>query len=136
MRLLYLFLLLITFSAHAEEKLNCDTAYTTPDINRCAAIEKEAAEKVMEKYLAYSKKRYADDRVVIESINKAQESWLLYRQSHCGSVFDTWRDGTIRTVMSLNCSTQLTQQRTYELWRAFLTYVDSTPPILPEPDRE
>ncbi|EPH6367104.1 lysozyme inhibitor LprI family protein, partial [Vibrio cholerae] len=30
----------------------------------------------------------------------------------------------------------LTRQRTYEIWKNFLTYMDSTAPVLPEPSME
>lgn len=119
----------------AEEELNCENALTTNDINRCMSLELNAAEEVMESYLQKSKEHYASDQVVIASIDEAQKAWLIYRQMHCGSVFNAWRDGTIRTSMSIDCLIKLTRQRTFDIWYSFLTYADSTPPLLPEPSR-
>ena len=117
----------------ASEEPDCQNPLTTIEINRCTSLELEAAEMVMETYLAKSKERYARDLTIVRSIDEAQAAWLIYRQTHCGSVFNVWRQGTIRTVMSISCSIELTQQRTVEIWNSFLTYPDSTPPLLPAP---
>ena len=126
------FLVGLSLNTKAKE-INCDEAYTTLDMIECASAERDSAEKVMEQYLAAGKKKYSDDEVVLNSISEAQASWLAYRKSHCGSVYDVWREGTVRSVMAISCSTDLTKQRTHEIWKSFLTYMDSTPPILPEP---
>ncbi|MEM0981592.1 MAG: lysozyme inhibitor LprI family protein [Cyanobacteria bacterium P01_H01_bin.58] len=119
-------------SAYAQE-IDCDQAITTIEVNHCAALELEAAETVMAEYLQASQDRYAHDVIVIQAIDTTQKAWLIYRAAHCDSVFEVWRTGTIRTLMWLECSTELTQQRTFDLWHSFLTYADSTPPLLPEP---
>ena len=124
-----------SFSAMAEEDIDCDKAWTTLAINQCMYKDLVTAEKVLDKYLAKSLERYLEDDVSVASIKKGQEAWLNYREEHCGAVYDTWRDGTIRTAMGLGCKLELTHQRTIVLWHSFLTYVDSTPPLLPEPKR-
>lgn len=121
--------------AGQPEALDCGNPTTTIDINRCASLELQATEAVMQMYLDASKAHYAEDPVVVEAIDGAQDAWLAYRQAHCDAVFATWRDGTIRTLMALDCSRTLTQQRTFEIWQSFLTYADSTPPVLPQPPR-
>lgn len=128
-----LLLVLIPLIALAEEELNCETAWTTLVINQCMHKDLVEAESIMDKYLAKSFERYAEDSVSIVSIKKGQDAWLEYRDYHCGAVYDTWRDGTIRTAMGLGCKIELTHQRTTILWQSFLTYVDSTPSLLPEP---
>lgn len=131
---IWIFLLtFFSFSALAEEDIDCDKAWTTPAINQCMYKDLVEAEKVMAKYLAKSLERYLEDEVSVASIKKGQEAWLSYREEHCGAVYDTWRDGTIRTAMGLGCKLELTHQRTIVLWQSFLNYVDSTPSLLPEP---
>ena len=49
-------------------------------------------------------------------------------------MFDFWRGGTIRVGMELDCRIRLTRLRTFALWRDWLTFADSTPPLLPRPD--
>ncbi|WP_105264731.1 lysozyme inhibitor LprI family protein [Pseudoalteromonas sp. T1lg76] len=127
-------LLFIPLFAFAEEAVDCEKAWTTLAINQCMHKALVAAEKAMAKYLAKSLERYAQDNVSATAIQKGQDAWLSYREAHCGAVYDTWRDGTIRTAMGLGCKLELTHQRTAVLWQSFLTYVDSTPPLLPEPN--
>ena len=41
--------------------------------------------------------------------------------------------GTIRGLKFLKCQIILTQEHAHTIWREYLRYEDSTPPILPEP---
>ncbi|MEZ8023849.1 lysozyme inhibitor LprI family protein [Vibrio sp. 1F255] len=123
-----------SFSALADEGVvDCENAMNTIEINHCAAIELESAQAELDKYLAASFEHNAYDAQLVASIKKAQESWQAYMTAHCDSVYTQWRDGSIRGVMALSCKTTLTKQRTHEVWANFLTYMDSTPPVLPEP---
>ncbi|MCK8085383.1 lysozyme inhibitor LprI family protein [Vibrio sp. 1CM8B] len=123
-----------SFSALADEGVvDCENAMNTIEINQCAAIELESAQAELDKYLAASFEHNAYDGELVASIKKAQESWQAYMMAHCDSVYTQWRDGSIRGVMALSCKTTLTKQRTHEVWENFLTYMDSTPPVLPEP---
>ena len=65
---------------------------------------------------------------------QAERSWVAYRDSECGAVFYRWRGGTIRVAEELECRIRLTRVRTYTIWHDWLTYADSTPPLLPRPD--
>ncbi|WP_052879707.1 lysozyme inhibitor LprI family protein [Vibrio coralliirubri] len=123
-----------SFSALADEGIvDCENAMNTIEINQCAAIELESAQAELDKYLAASFEHNAYDAELVASIKKAQESWQAYMTAHCDSVYTQWRDGSIQGVMALSCKTTLTKQRTHEVWANFLTYMDSTPPVLPEP---
>ncbi len=135
MKIWILLILFISSTASAEEELDCEKAWATLEINQCMHRDLIAAEKVMDNYLAKSLERYSENDVTVVSIKKGHEAWLIYREQHCGAVYDTWRDGTIRTAMGLGCKLELTHQRTQVLWQSFLTYVDSTPPLLPEPKK-
>ncbi|MEZ9013459.1 lysozyme inhibitor LprI family protein [Vibrio splendidus] len=126
--------LLASASASASgDVIDCENAMNTIDINHCAAIELESAQAELDKYLTASFEHNAYDAELVASIKKAQESWQAYMSAHCSSVYTQWRDGSIRGVMALSCKTTLTKQRTHEVWVNFLTYMDSTPPVLPEP---
>ena len=35
--------------------------------------------------------------------------------------------------MNLGCMIEATRARTHDIWTDYLTYVDRTPPVLPEP---
>ncbi|MEZ8948078.1 lysozyme inhibitor LprI family protein [Vibrio sp. 10N.247.311.18] len=123
-----------SFSALADEGVvDCENAMNTIEINQCAAIELESAQAELDKYLAVSFEHNAYDAELVASIKKAQESWQAYMTAHCDSVYTQWREGSIRGVMALSYKMTLTKQRTHEVWVNFLTYMDSTPPVLPEP---
>ncbi len=126
-------LALLAFTASAAETIDCSKAYTTIEINQCAATELGVAQKEMQRYFDTSLKHNDVDAELVAAIKAAQSDWEKYYNSHCDSVYTQWREGTIRGVMALSCQTKLTRQRTHELWENFLTYMDSTPPVLPEP---
>lgn len=132
----YLILLLASLSfgvVAKEEPIDCNNAMTTLEINQCGAIELESAQATLDKYLKTSIEHNSHDPELVAAIKLAQQDWQAYMLSHCNSVYTQWRDGTIRGIMAITCKTTLTKQRTYELWKNFLTYMDSTPPVLPDP---
>ncbi|MCH8503440.1 MAG: DUF1311 domain-containing protein [Ectothiorhodospiraceae bacterium] len=130
------FLLLVLFPVLLLAEPDCDKAISTPDINRCAAIELDTAEQEMQRYLEVSLEHNAHDAELVASIEQAQDAWQAYAGAHCDSIHTMWREGTIRGVMAISCRTRLTRTRTHELWSAFLTYMHSTEPRLPEPGKQ
>ncbi|MBM6550881.1 lysozyme inhibitor LprI family protein [Marinomonas ostreistagni] len=120
-------------SSDTEVTIDCETAYTTRDMNQCAAQTLAESEQVMQRYLDASLERHQQDPELVQAIELAQQRWQQYRSAHCDAVYTQWREGTIRGVMTLSCKTELTEQRTHALWSNFLTYMDSTAPVLPEP---
>lgn len=123
----------LAYNVFAEETLDCETAWSTLAINQCLYQDLVTAEKQMQHYLAKSLEHNSEEPLAVASIQNAQEAWLAFRDKHCDAVYEIWRGGSISTAKSLSCKLQLTQQRTRGLWRAFLTYADSTPPVLPDP---
>lgn len=117
----------------SDDVVDCDNAMNTLEINHCAALELESSQLELDKYLAASFEHNVKDVELVDAIKGAQESWQAYMTAHCDSVYTQWRDGSIRGLMALSCKTKLTKQRTHEVWENFLTYMDSTPPVLLEP---
>ena len=113
--------------------VDCDKAFNTLEVNYCAKMKLDKAEAEMLRYLNKSIAQYTDDSHIVESINIAQSAWQSYSKSQCDSVFTMWRDGAIRVMMTLSCRTKLTELRTHELWSQYLTFMDSSAPVLPEP---
>lgn len=112
----------------------------TIEINDCMSATLGAAEVELKRYLDAARKRLqseaADDAGVAKALaglDKAQSAWVAYREAECGAVYDYWSSGTIRGSMALTCQIDLTRARTHTVWSEWLTYMDSTPPILPEP---
>jgi uncharacterized protein YecT (DUF1311 family) len=83
---------------------------------------------------ALNRLRTDKENKAAEGLVRAQRSWIAYRDLECSSVFHYWNDGTIRYSMQSGCEINLTKMRTYTIWKNWLTYIDSTPPILPRPD--
>lgn len=134
----YIILVFAAFSfsvCASETAIDCDKAITTMDTNQCAAMDLRVADDEMHNYLKTSYQYNDYDSKLIDAIKLAQKDWETYMKSHCDSVYTQWREGTIRGVMAISCKTKLTKQRTHEIWENFLTYMDSTPPVLPEPQK-
>lgn len=131
-----LFLLFFSNMSWGQTAECYDNARTTSDTNACTAERVTSANALLQKYLSAAKKRYGSDRSVVTSIDRGQAAWLAYRDAHCNSVYAMYRDGSISGAMHLGCSLQLTTERTHRLWKDYLTYWDSTPPVLPEPKKQ
>lgn len=113
---------------------------TTLEINDCMSAELAKAETDLKRYVAAARKRLKsesadspDAAAALVDLDKIETAWAAYREAQCNAVYDYWKSGTIRTSMALTCEIDLTRQHTHAVWDAWLTYMDSTPPILPEP---
>ena len=67
------------------------------------------------------------------AFHKAEATWSAYKDAECTATSDNWSGGTIRTAKELSCEIKLTRLHAYTLWDQWLTFPDSTPPLLPEP---
>lgn len=121
----------------AATAVRCRDAVMTTELNACLGHERDEAMAVLERYRAAARAHVIRDRPELTEFpaefDAAQAAWLGYQKSQCGAVFTLWREGTIRGAMILNCEIRMAELRTHELWHDWLTYVDSTPPVLPEP---
>jgi len=128
-------LLLLSFitSIYAQT-LDCKNASTTYNTMDCLKINIIEAETVLNHYFTESKKRYANDTKLISLMNESQKRWLSYRESECSAVYQMWIEGSIRVIVAGNCRLNMTKKRTHEIWETYLTYQDSTPPILKNPN--
>lgn len=126
-------LLLFTTLSQAEETTNCQETQTTIEFNDCLIEELQKEKKILSKYVKASIERYKEVPELIAEINIAQRKWEEYVETHCDSIYTLWEEGSIRNAMALSCRIKLNKQRTHNLWSDFLTYMDSSPPVLPEP---
>jgi uncharacterized protein YecT (DUF1311 family) len=106
-------------------------------VNACLNARLEQSDAALNRYYetALRRIRRENGAKVAQEFVRAERSWIVYRDSECKSVFDRY-GGTIRVSVGLDCSIRLTRLRTYAIWRDWLTYVDSTPPLLPRPEVE
>jgi uncharacterized protein YecT (DUF1311 family) len=117
-----------------QERL-CDDSGTTVAVNACLANKLKQANDQLDRYLQAALHKYASgqERAVRLGIEASQKAFEAYRSIECRTVFEDWKDGTIRGSMELGCEIGMTDDRTHDIWRHWLEYIDSTPPILPEP---
>ncbi|MEJ2610137.1 MAG: lysozyme inhibitor LprI family protein [Candidatus Thiodiazotropha sp.] len=129
---IYTLIIVLSLSVQADD-VDCDNPTTTIAMNVCAGREVENAESQLEKYVLKAEEKYATEKNIVETLRKSQEAWINYRKSYCAAIYEVWSGGTIRGVMFSGCMLKLTKDRTHTIWSDYLTYMDSTPPILPEP---
>ena len=118
-----------------DVKSNC--AGNTLEINACLAVKRDRSEKRLQDYVRAAIDRHTDEDGKSDSvafgIQASQTAFEAYRSIECAVVYEDWKEGTIRGAMGSTCATELTDQRTHTVWENWLRYMDSTPPILPEP---
>lgn len=128
-------LLLASHVSIASTDIDCSTSATTIDINKCKAQEVELVYATLKQYLSASLRQNKEDKITSEFIQESQHEWEKYSEKHCKTIYQKFIDGSIRNVMYHECKLRLAKRRTYELWYSYLTYMDSTPPVLPNPQR-
>jgi uncharacterized protein YecT (DUF1311 family) len=133
--LILLALLAAKSEAQALNFPGCEDRRSTIELNECRQKQIEAADSKLEKYLLAARERAHLFDLGAASIDEEQQLWESYRTRHCGNVYELWRMGTIRYEMSATCTLEVTRERTIDVWRAYLTYLDSTPPVLPDPTK-
>lgn len=108
---------------------------TTAEVERCLAADLARADAELNRYYAAAVARLAKDRqtVAIARLRASERAWVTYRDAECDAIYERWKDGTIRGAMALGCRMRVTRARTMTIWRNWLTYADSTPPLLPRP---
>ena len=114
----------------------CPSAATTIALDTCLGGERDQAMAQLERYRAAARALLGKDNAsagVLKGFDAAQATWRAYQTTQCGAVYTYWQAGTIRGAMALTCQIRMARLRTHELWSTWLTYPDSTPPLLPEP---
>lgn len=125
--------LLFRFAPAERSAVSSDCNGTTYAINQCLAGVLERADERRKRYFDTATGSADDASELAGLMRKSSEGFEAYRENECGSVYEQWKDGSIRNAMFLRCSIRLTDQRTHDIWRNWLTYQDSSEPILPEP---
>ena len=114
---------------------DCDG--NTIEIDACLSARLERAQRRLDDYQQAAIDRYStgegNEDAVRLGIEASQSAFGAYRAIECSSVYERWKEGTIRNAMNIQCLIRLTDERTHTIWRNWLRYMDSTPPIRPEP---
>jgi uncharacterized protein YecT (DUF1311 family) len=117
--------LVLSPAVFAGTAQDCENAMTTQDLNACAGIEFEAADKelnaVYERAIKSIPEMAIDDppfdaKSWEAALRASQRAWLAFRDAECEEhVRMFWTGGTGATVDIIGCKTEKTEARTKEL---------------------
>ncbi len=125
--------LIFNFRAAERSTGSYDCDGTTVAINDCLGDVSDRAKLRQARYLEAALGSNDNDSALADQIRESDIAFNLYRDRECLAVYEAWKEGSIRNAMTLRCLIRLTDQRTHDIWRNWLTYQDSSDPILPEP---
>jgi len=131
----FLYMFISFFLFHGDSFAQSCTDGTTDDIEKCRSFQLKESEENLNKYIIAASKRLEKDnkQKSLEKFNYSQKLWYKYRDNECNAVELFFQPGTISYLMKIDCLHRLTDLHTHEVWSNWLRYLDSTPPILPEP---
>ena len=131
-----------TLSKVSDEPKVCAGA-TTPEVDACGAEYAGRADRELTRYVAAARKRLMDEarensnpqasRDALTGLDASQKTWEAFRKAECEAVYSWWSQGTIRGAMYQGCMQSLTKSRTQQVWETWLSFEDSTPPLMPKP---
>lgn len=114
-------------------------------IKACAGDDLAQEEARMQRYFEAAMKRaregdaesvkYGPRTRQVHWLTKSQRDWKAYAESHCAIWLPDGSGGTIGALPYAACLTDATWRRTRDIWGDYLIYMDTTPPVLPEPVR-
>ena len=119
--------LLLALSASpvwADERVDCENASTTVEMNICSDEDFKAADaklnatykKVLAQIAASDLEKPYDRASWDEALRASQRAWVAFRDADCkGAVPMEWSGGTGTTSAVLGCMTAKTETRTKEL---------------------
>ncbi|PST19581.1 urease-associated protein [Rhizobium sp. JAB6] len=106
-----------------EPKVDCAKAEAQTDLNICAALDFDTADKALN--VQYKKTRAAmialdtdldnDMKGAEKALVKAQRAWVDYRDGECEAQGFQARGGSMEPMLVSGCKAELTKKRTKEL---------------------
>ena len=119
--------------SQASDSVSYDCDGSTVEMNRCMAEILDRAVERKDRYFAAALERAADRPELVAMMRASEAKFDAYREQECDAVYEDFKEGTIRTMMSITCSLDLVDKRTATIWQNWLSYADSTPADLPKP---
>ena len=101
-------------------KINCDRPQTQSEMNECAFIAYQAADKKLNQVYQELKSALPDYRQ--PKLLPAQQAWIKFRDTNCEFEKSEFEGGSLAPTIYYQCLTRLTEERTKELQ----TYLDGT----------
>lgn len=129
--------------AISDPPATCRNAGSTPEVNACQADYSRRADRDLARYVAVARKRLSEEargefsgpsaKAALAEFDASQTAWEAFRKAECSAVYTWYSEGTIRGAMYENCWQSVTRSRTTMVWSMWLQFMDSTPPLMPEP---
>jgi uncharacterized protein YecT (DUF1311 family) len=112
--------------AQEDPPLDCNNAMNQSDMNQCAYLDFEKADKELNAVYKQAMKAQADlDKQsaeidanyvgAVKALKKAQRAWIDYRDGHCEGVGYEAAGGSMQPMLIDGCKATLTQNRVKEL---------------------
>lgn len=127
-------MILLAAALLATPTADCDGA-TTRAVEACLTERLGATDAELNRYYAAAVRRLKAEsgNDVLLQLRRSETAWIAHRDAECGAVRAWWAPGTIAGSAATTCRIRVTEARTLVIWRNWLTYAHSTPPILPRP---
>lgn len=120
-------------AAHAggKEKIDCENASATAELNWCAEQEFDAADAELNKVYAEALKSIPemaseppyDANAWEGALRASQRAWLAYRDAECDAhVPMFWSGGSGATAEIIGCRTTMTKARTKEIQEHYMEH--------------
>jgi len=95
------------------QKLNCNNAQTQVEINQCAQLSYQNADKKLNQVYKQILSTLSGSRK--PKLITAQQAWLKFRDTNCEFERSQYEGGTIAPTIYFGCLEQTTQKRTQQL---------------------
>lgn len=134
MRVFLAIIFIFSGATYASTEVSCSDVKNYDEETLCLEQVLERSSELRKQYFRVSLNRYSHDQDIVRSILESDKFWLAYRDAQCSAIYTKWGGGYVRFRAHTGCLISMNRARTTELWQSFLTYVDSTPPVLPRPN--
>ncbi|MET0940383.1 MAG: lysozyme inhibitor LprI family protein [Mesorhizobium sp.] len=117
-------LLTATSLARAEEKLDCANAITQSDMNQCASMDFDEADKELNAIWKTAREaarkldeqqHEGDMKGAEQALLAGQRGWIAYRDGHCELAGWEAHGGSMEPMLVSSCKAELTRERTRQL---------------------
>jgi uncharacterized protein YecT (DUF1311 family) len=117
-------LLTATSLARAEEKRDCANAITQSDMNQCASIDFDEADKELNAIWKTAREtarkldeqqHEGDMKGAEQALLAGQRGWIAYRDGHCELAGWEAHGGSMEPMLVSGCKAELTRERTRQL---------------------
>ncbi|MBD2204097.1 lysozyme inhibitor LprI family protein [Calothrix sp. FACHB-1219] len=95
------------------QKLNCNNAQTQVEINQCAGLSYQNADKKLNQVYKQLLPTLSSSRK--QKLITAQQAWIKFRDTSCEFERSQYEGGTIAPSIYLGCLERTTRQRTQQL---------------------